>query len=82
MYALSYLDYKTLEVAGKNTQAKLRELKQQMQSMEETQRQTFQEFREEHRKEIAEAMAKYTATLSPKARTRFRKPIGKLLEEG
>jgi integrase len=89
MKYLTFLDYTTLEATGKNIEAKLSEKEMQIQgleekikSMEESQRQSFEEFRQENRHIIAEAMAKFTAQLPKKAFDRFHKPIRELLEEG
>jgi integrase len=89
MKYLTFLDYTTLEATGKSIEAKISEkekeiqgLEDKMKSMEESQRQSFEEFKQENRHFIAEAMTKFKATLSPKALERFsRKPIIEVLEE-
>ena len=57
-------------------------MKEHIQAIEQSQRQSFEEFKQENRHIIAEAMAKYTAQLPKKALERFRKPIIEVLEEG
>jgi integrase len=88
MKFLTFLDYTVLESTGKNIEAKLSEkeneiqgLEEKIKSMEESQRQSFEEFKQENRHIIAEAMAEFKATLSPKALERFHKPMKELLEE-
>jgi integrase len=60
----------------------LQSMKEHIQAIEQSQRQSFEEFKQENRHIIAEAMAKYTAQLPKKALERFRKPIIEVLEEG
>jgi integrase len=89
MKHLTFLDYTTLEATGKSIEAKISEkekeiqgLEDKLKSMEESQRQSFEEFKQENRHFIAEAMTKFKATLSPKALDRFsRKSILEVLEE-
>ena len=57
-------------------------MKEQIQTIEQSQRQSFEEFKVENHRIIKEAMTKFKATLSPKALERFiRKPIIEVLEE-
>jgi hypothetical protein len=66
----------TLELENQKT-LRLTELEEQNNSMQGS----FQDFKNENRQQIAEAIAKYTANLSPKATARFHKPIRELLDE-
>ena len=59
----------------------LQSMKEHIQAMEQSQRQSFEEFKQENRHIIAEAVAKYTAQLSKKAFDRFHKPMRDLIEE-
>jgi integrase len=58
----------------------LQSMKEHIRAIEQSQRQSFEEFKQENRHFIADAMAKYTATLSPKTLERLHKPI-KTLDE-
>jgi hypothetical protein len=74
---LTYDSYaETLELENKKDR-EIANLKEQMQSYW----QSFEEFKVENRRIIKEAMAKYTATLSPKALARFRKIVKQLIEK-
>ena len=60
----------------------LRSMREQIQTIEQSQRQSFEEFKVENHRIIEEAMAKYKETLSPKALERFsRKSILEVLDE-
>ncbi|MGB6672168.1 MAG: tyrosine-type recombinase/integrase [Candidatus Nitrosopolaris sp.] len=60
----------------------LQSMKEHIQAIEQSQRQSFEEFKVENHRIIKEAMTKFKATLSPKALERFiRKPIIEVLEE-
>ena len=60
----------------------LQSMREQIQTIEQSQRQSFEEFKVENHRIIAEAMAKYKETLSPKALERFsRKSILEVLDE-
>ena len=60
----------------------MQSMKEQIQSIEQSQRQSFEEFKQENHRTMREAMAKFKATLSPKALERFsRKRIIEVLEE-
>jgi integrase len=60
----------------------MQSMKEQIQSIEQSQRQSFEEFKQENHRIIREAMTKFKATLSPKALERFsRKRIIEVLEE-
>ncbi|MGB7952643.1 MAG: hypothetical protein WCF23_01575, partial [Candidatus Nitrosopolaris sp.] len=60
----------------------LQSMREQIQTIEQSQRQSFEEFKVENHRIIEEAMAKYNETLSPKALERFsRKGILEVLEE-
>jgi integrase len=59
----------------------LQSMKEHIQAVQQSQRQSFEEFKQENRHIIAEAMAEFKATLSPKALERFHKPMKELLEE-
>jgi hypothetical protein len=74
---LTYDSYaETLEFENKKDR-EIANLKERMQSYW----QSFEEFKVENRRIIKEAMAKYTATLSPKALARFRKIVKQLIEK-
>ena len=60
----------------------LQSMREQIQTIEQSQRQSFEEFKLENHRIIEEAMAKYKETLSPKALERFsRKSILEVLDE-
>ena len=59
----------------------LQSMKDHIQAIEQSQRQSFEEFKQENRHIIAEAMAKFTAQLPKKALDRFHKPIKEILAE-
>lgn len=79
---LSYDGYAETIEAEKQKDGRIQDLEKQLKSMEESQRQSFEEFKVENHRIIKEAMAKFKATLSPKALERFsRKRIIEVLEE-
>jgi integrase len=60
----------------------MQSMKEQIQTIKQSQRQSFEEFKVENHRIIKEAMAKFKATLSPKALERFsRKRIIEVLQE-
>jgi hypothetical protein len=60
----------------------MQSMKEQIETIEQSQRQSFEEFKVENHRIIQEAMAKFKATLSPKALDRFsRKRMIEVLEE-
>ena len=75
----SYLEALEFE---KKKDLRIQSLEDQLKSLEESQRQSFEEFKQENLHFIAEAMAKFTSQLSKKASDRFHKPIREFLEEG
>jgi hypothetical protein len=60
----------------------LQSMKEHIEAIEQSQRQSFEEFKVENHRIMKEAMAKFKANLSPKALERFsRKPIIEVIEE-
>jgi integrase/recombinase XerD len=79
---LQYDSYLEVLESENKKDLRIQSLEDQLKSLEESQKQSFEEFKQENRHIIAEAMAKYTAQLPKKALERFRKPIIEVLEEG